>query len=160
MKARRVKFALAIAVIVTTLSYLVYAGVKETFVYYLTIEEMLARVPAIYNSKVRVSGEVVPGSIIRGADGNLSFAMSDGKNRVDVEYRGVVPDIFADNVEAIVEGRYTPQGVFKANVLLAKCPTKYESVEGLNPAESKGENDKGLDYKKPYNGSSRKEENI
>ncbi|MEM4658841.1 MAG: cytochrome c maturation protein CcmE [Candidatus Methanosuratincola sp.] len=159
MRVRRVKFIVAIAAIATALSYLVYAGVRETFVYYLTIEEMLARVPAIYDSKVRVSGEVVPGSINRDADGNLSFAMTDGKHKVNVEYRGVVPDIFADNVEAIVEGRYTPVGVFKANVLLAKCPTKYESVEGLKPG-GKGGGDKGLEYIKPYGSGSRKEESI
>lgn len=122
----KIKFILAIGVIATALTYLVYGGVRDTMVYYLTVGELKSRVPSIYKDKVRISGTVVPGSIRKGIDGSLEFKITDGKQAIDVQYRGIVPDIFRDNVEAVVEGLYTPQNVFQAKVLLAKCPTKYD----------------------------------
>ena len=132
----RIKFIIAIAVIVITLSYLVYGGVKEAKVYYLTVGELKERVPSVYKDKVRVSGTVVPGSIKKDLDGSLEFKITDGEKTIDVHYKGIIPDIFKDEVEAVVEGVYTPEDVFQANVLLAKCPTKYESLEGLEKGEN------------------------
>ncbi len=126
MRRGRVKFILGIGAIAISLTYLVYGGVRDTMVYYLTVGELKGRVPSVYKDKVRVSGTVVPGSIKKGIDGSLEFKITDGEQAIDVQYRGIVPDIFRDNVEAVVEGLYTPQNVFKAKVLLAKCPTKYD----------------------------------
>ncbi len=137
----KLKFIVAIVVIALAVSYLVYGGVKDTMVYYLTVKELKSRVPSIYGEKIRVSGKVVPGSIKHGADGALEFSIADGGGDIAVAYSGIVPDIFKDNVEAVVEGEYTPKNVFEADVLLAKCPTKYESTEALynKPAsENKG----------------------
>ncbi|MGB2691963.1 MAG: cytochrome c maturation protein CcmE [Thermodesulfobacteriota bacterium] len=39
--------------------------------------------------------------------------------------------MFADDVEAVVEGVYAKNDVFEADTLLAKCPTKYESTDSL-----------------------------
>lgn len=105
-------------------------------VYYLTVGELKGRVPSVYRDKVRVSGTVVPGSIKKGMDGSLEFKITDGKQAIDVQYSGIVPDIFRDNVEAVVEGLYTPQNVFKAKVLLAKCPTKYDPANPSNKGKS------------------------
>jgi cytochrome c-type biogenesis protein CcmE len=135
MSRGRVKFILGIGVIVITLTYLVYGGVRDTMVYYLTVGELKGRVPSVY--KVRVSGTVVPGSIKKGIDGSIEFRITDGKQAIDVQYRGIIPDIFRDNVEAVVEGLYTPENVFQAKVLLAKCPTKYDPT---NPSSKKGKN--------------------
>ncbi|MBI2486088.1 MAG: cytochrome c maturation protein CcmE [Deltaproteobacteria bacterium] len=136
MTRGRIKFILAIGVIALTLSYLVYGGVKEAKVYYLTVEELKERVPFVYKEKVRVSGKVVPGTIRKDIDGSLEFQITDGKQTIDVQYRGIIPDVFRDGVEAIVEGLYTPENVFNANVLLAKCPTKYESADSLKKGEN------------------------
>lgn len=138
----KLKFIIAIAVIALAVSYLVYGGVKETMVYYLTVKELKSRVPSVYGERVRVSGTVVPGSIRHGEDGSLEFSITDGGGDIDVAYSGVVPDIFKDDVEAVVEGEYTADNVFVADVLLAKCPTKYESTEALynSGPEGKGVN--------------------
>lgn len=127
----KIKFIVAIAVIALTVSYLVYGGVKDTMVYYLTVEELKAQVPEVYESRVRVSGTVVHGSIIKENDGSLEFQITDGTQTIDVQYEGIIPDIFADDVEAVVEGEYAKNDVFEADTLLAKCPTKYESTDSL-----------------------------
>ena len=127
----KLKFIIAILIIAGAISYLVFSGVKNTMVYYLTIDELQAKVPEVYGERVRVSGNVVPGSIIKENNSDIKFQITDGTNVVDVNYSGIIPDIFADDVEAVVEGNYTDQKVFVADVLLAKCPTKYESDEQL-----------------------------
>ena len=127
----KIKFIVAIIIIAGALSYLVFSGVKDTMVYYLTIDELQAKVPDVYGERVRVSGMVVPGTIIKDKNGNLEFEITDGSNQIYVKYSGIIPDIFADEVEAVVEGNYTQANIFDADVLLAKCPTKYESDEEL-----------------------------
>jgi cytochrome c-type biogenesis protein CcmE len=132
----RGKFIITIGIIAISITYLVLAGVKETMVYYLTIDELKQRVPAVYKEKVRVSGEVVTGSIINDTEGNLGFKITDGNHIINVEYKGIVPDVFRDGVEAVVEGLYKPDNTFKADILLAKCPTKYESTESLEKGKN------------------------
>ena len=127
----KLKFIVAILIIALTVGYLVYGGVKDTMVYYLTVQELKAQVPSVYDSRVRVSGTVVPGTIVKENDGSLEFQITDGSEIIDVEYEGIIPDIFADDVEAVVEGVYAKNDVFEADTLLAKCPTKYESTDSL-----------------------------
>lgn len=132
----KTKFVVAIAVIAVAIAYLVYGGVNDTMVYYLTVQELKDRVPSVYKEKVRVSGKVVPGSIRNEIDGSLEFTIADGEETMNVKYKGIVPDIFKDGVEAVVEGLYTPDNVFVASLLLAKCPTKYESTDSLRRPEN------------------------
>lgn len=134
----KLKFVIAIVVIGLTVSYLVYAGVKDTMVYYLTVEELKQRVPDVYDERVRVSGIVVPGTIERSTGEPLRFTIEEGSETVDITYEGIIPDIFADEVEAVVEGVYTEDGVFVADTLLAKCPTKYESTDSLYEGAPEG----------------------
>ncbi len=136
MSRGKIKFIIAIGAIAVALTYLVYGGVKDTMVYYLTVEELKGRIPSVYKEKVRVSGTVVPGSIRKELDGSLEFKIADGDQSIDVRYRGIIPDIFRDGVQAVVEGTYTPENVFQAKILLAKCPTKYESENPTNKKES------------------------
>lgn len=132
----KMKFVVAVVIIALTVGYLVYGGVKDTMVYYLTVQELKAQVPSVYGSRVRVSGTVVPGTIVKENDGSLEFQITDGAETIDVYYEGIIPDIFADDVEAVVEGKYAKNDVFQADTLLAKCPTKYESTDDLY--ENKG----------------------
>ena len=132
----KTKFIVAITVIAVAIAYLVYGGVNDTMIYYLTVQELKDKVPSVYQQKVRVSGKVVPGSIRNEIDGSLEFTIADGEETLDVKYKGIVPDIFKDDVEAVVEGLYTPDSVFVASLLLAKCPTKYESTDSLKRSEN------------------------
>jgi cytochrome c-type biogenesis protein CcmE len=135
LKGKR-KFIVAITVIAVAIAYLVYGGVNDTMIYYLTVQELKDKVPSVYQQKVRVSGKVVPGSIRNEIDGSLEFTIADGEETLDVKYKGIVPDIFKDDIEAVVEGLYTPDNVFVASLLLAKCPTKYESTDSLKRSEN------------------------
>ena len=116
--------------IVSLISWLIFAGVKDSMVYYITVDELLEDVPDIYGQKVRVSGTVVHGSIQNELSDSLRFTIEAGEGRLDVEYDGIIPDIFTDGVEAVVEGKLSSDNVFcGGSACLQKCPTKYESDE-------------------------------
>ena len=97
--------------------------------YYLTVDELLARGEAAYGEQTRVMGKVVDGSVEKARETNtIRFAMtSEGSMSVPVLYSGVVPDAFKPGADVVVEGSMTPNGTFTADSLLVKCPSKYEA---------------------------------
>ncbi len=124
------RFIIGATIIVAAVAYLVYTGIRETSVYYLTIDEFLAKREAVAGEGLRVAGRVGAKSI----DWNpatldlkfrlVNFEDSDG---VVVAYNGVLPDMFADGRDVIVEGTYAREGAFHARTLLTACPSKYEA---------------------------------
>jgi cytochrome c-type biogenesis protein CcmE len=121
-----------VAVVVT---YLVWTGIKDTMVYYLTPTELMAKVeqdPSFHLVGVKVSGRVVPGSYERGDEDFLHhFRVHDiefPEVAFPVVYRNVLPDSFTDETEVILEGRYGEDGVFHAKTLLTKCGSRYEAA--------------------------------
>lgn len=121
-----VKFVVSGAVVLLAIGYLVLTGLSTATVYYVTVSEFQAQ-GAADGRPVRVSGEVVPGSIVR-AGATVRFAVADGGGRLPVVYTGVVPDIFGENIQVVVEGRAGADGAFQATSVLAKCPSKFEAA--------------------------------
>jgi cytochrome c-type biogenesis protein CcmE len=48
--------------------------------------------------------------------------------RLEIVYYGVRPDLMRDEAQAIMTGKMGDDGVFYAEELLLKCPTKYEDA--------------------------------
>jgi len=129
---RHRRFIIGASIIVAAVAYLVYTGIRETSVYYLTIEEFLAKREAVAGEGLRVSGQVGDKSIDwNPATLDLKFRLVDAKSNdgVLVAYNGVLPDMFADGRDVIVEGTYARDGAFHARTLLTSCPSKYEAED-------------------------------
>jgi cytochrome c-type biogenesis protein CcmE len=93
--------------------------------YFYLPAEMAAKPPEPGRA-VRLGGMVEAGSLKTDADGvTLRFVVSDGKARVPVSFRGIVPDLFQENSGVVAEGRIGPDGTFVADNLLAKHDEKY-----------------------------------
>ena len=126
---RRMKLLIAGGSVLLGVCYLMVTALQTTTVYYLTVGELLERGTAAYGQPVRVAGDVLAGSVEREDAGlGVRFLVHDGSGQVPVYYRGgPVPDIFGDDVQVVVEGKYGADGTFVANTLLAKCPSKFET---------------------------------
>jgi cytochrome c-type biogenesis protein CcmE len=123
------KIAVAGSVIVASVAFLVVTAMGNTAVYYLTVGELKEKGASIYGQPVRVAGHVLPGSIKRDPTTlNVEFQAYDQSGAVPVVYKGVLPDIFADDIEVVVEGKLAENGMFTAGTLLAKCPSKFEAT--------------------------------
>lgn len=97
---------------------------SRSVVYYETPTEVAAHP----GEHVRISGTVVQGSIRKDiAAGMVVFDVTDGRTTVTVEYRGPAPDTLKDRAEAVAEGALASDGVFHAEKLFAKCPSKFQS---------------------------------
>jgi cytochrome c-type biogenesis protein CcmE len=116
-------FGLA-AVVAACLGYLIVSATGTTASYYATIPELRAHPTS---GSVRVLG-TVQDDVVR-TDGGLHvrFTAADGKQALPVDYRGALPDIFKPGVQVVVEGKMGDDGVFHANVLEAKCPSRFSS---------------------------------
>lgn len=121
-------FILAGIAILAAIAYLVFINTQASAVYYMTVTE-LHSCTTCTTQAVRVAGVVQAGSIIRDdAHQHISFVIDDGKATLPVTYSGVVPDIFRVGIQVVVEGKYSGQGAFQAQTLLAKCPSKFQSA--------------------------------
>ena len=129
-KRRRIplSFLLAGIAILGAVVYLVFANTQASAVYYMTVSE-LKHCTTCTTQSVRVAGIVQAGSVTRNdAQEQIAFTIVDGKQTLPVSYSGVVPDIFRPGIQVVVEGNYSGQGAFKAQTLLAKCPSKFQSA--------------------------------
>jgi cytochrome c-type biogenesis protein CcmE len=127
---RNRRFIIGAAIIVAAVAYLVYTGVRETSVYYLTIDEFLTRREAVAGEGLRVAGRVATKSVEwNPATLDLKFRLANfaENDGVAVAYNGILPDMFAEGRDVIVEGTYDHGGAFHARTLLTSCPSKYEA---------------------------------
>ncbi|MBI2288524.1 MAG: cytochrome c maturation protein CcmE [Chloroflexi bacterium] len=98
---KKKRFLIGGAIIFLAIGYLGYMGFQSSATYYYTVSELMGLENQAYDENLRVMGQVVPGSIERGALGKtLKFT--------------------------IVEGHFNSTGIFHANTVMAKCPSKYE----------------------------------
>jgi cytochrome c-type biogenesis protein CcmE len=126
---RRKRFLIVGLAVAIALGYLGFTAFQGASMYYLTVDELLARNDA-YGERVRVMGKVEDGSVVTDSETNtLHFDVtSGGDTSLPVVYSGVVPDAFKKNADVVVEGSLTRAGTFEADSLLVKCPSKYEAA--------------------------------
>lgn len=130
---RTLVFAGGTVLIVLSLAYLVYGGIQQGATYWVTVGELRQRAHAL-PSRVRLGGTVAAGTVRWDAEHrHLAFVITDGANTLPVRYSGVVPDIFAEGRQVVVEGGVARDGAFDATTLLAKCPTKYNPADPKSP---------------------------
>ncbi len=122
------KFGAIMAVIVGSLVWLAVGGVADTKTYYKTIPELQKMGKEAQDHKLRVGGDVQPGSILKNGM-ETSFVLHQGGTTLSVVYTGSdpLPDTFRDNAQALADGRLGRDGVFRANKIQAKCASKYEA---------------------------------
>ena len=154
MQASRAKFLIGGVLILAAVVYLIASSTTASAEYFLTIEELNARGAANIDRSVRVSGAVVGDTIEYDPNSlTLTFVVADvpGDNaeieaqgglaevlhqavmdptraRITVVYQGPKPDLLRNEAQAIMTGHLGEDGIFYADELLLKCPTKYEEA--------------------------------
>ena len=120
------KFGGATAVIFLLLGYLAYTGVQDSKSYYVTIKELHTMGNSAYAKRLRVAGNVQPGSIKR-VGTHVQFVLIEQDQTLSVDYTGTEapPDTFKDDSQALADGNFGHDGVFHAKGLQAKCASKY-----------------------------------
>lgn len=136
--SRYAKFGVAIVAILVSVGYLAYTGVQQNKSYYKTIKELKSMGDGAYSARLRVAGNVEPGSIHRSGT-HVDFDLAENDQILHVAYAGTEPppDTFKDNAQAMASGRYGRDGVFHASEIQAKCASKYAPAQpGAAPANA------------------------
>ena len=106
------------------------SSISETGLTWISTSELAAQTTSdstFARHKWKVGAKVVPGTIVRGANGrDISFIATDGEKQLKVIYDQTPPDTFSDSADVILTGRLLPDGTFKASELLAKCASRFE----------------------------------
>ena len=130
MKRKNQRLVLVGAAIAAVLIAVLLAmwGLREKASYFYTPADVAAG-KASTGEAMRLGGMVEKGSVQRDRDGvTVRFVVTDGKARLPVEYRGIVPDLFREGSGVVAEGRLE-QNRFVADTILAKHDERYMPPE-------------------------------
>jgi len=129
--SKYLKFGAVTVLILISLGYLAYTGVQDSKSYYVTIKELNGMGSSAYSKRLRVAGNVVPGSIKRSGT-RVEFLLKEDDLTLPVSYTGTEapPDTFKDDSQALADGSFGRDGVFHAKGLQAKCASKYAPKPG------------------------------
>jgi cytochrome c-type biogenesis protein CcmE len=157
----RAKFIIGGLLIVAAVVYLIVSSTQAAAQYYLTIDEMLTKGDEVYGRAIKLAGAVDGESVTYDTDTlTLEFSMANvpadldeieaggglakvlydalrdpNASRLQVVYVGPKPDLLRHEAQAIVTGNMGDDGVFYADELLLKCPTRYEEEVPLQSLE-------------------------
>ncbi|MEO0283803.1 MAG: cytochrome c maturation protein CcmE [candidate division WOR-3 bacterium] len=130
MKNKKIKIGIITFLFFLGTLYLIFTGLKKTWVYYYTVEEFFQKNPYVDGKTIRLQGKVVPGTVNK--KGNIvEFEIGNNENKIKVIYKGTAPDmLFQPEAQVVVEGvYYKADNLFKAHFLLTQCPSKYQAEE-------------------------------
>lgn len=162
VKGGQLKFLIGGALIIAAIILLIVTNTKAGAQYFLTVDELKERESEMVGKDIRISGAVLGESISFDSDnlilnfevvhvpgdnkeiealGGLAVVlhnavMDTSLNRLPVIYEGVMPDLLRDEAQAIMTGYLDENGLFHAEELLLKCPTKYEEAVPEQSIES------------------------
>ena len=136
-KTRRLTMiSLALAVFGTAVGVSLYA-LRGSIVFFYGPTEYAAKAPQP-GTRLRIGGLVEAGSFQRRGDQTVLFAVTDTKHDVKVTYTGLLPDLFREGQGAVVEGTVEPDGMFKADSVLAKHDERYMPKEVADTLKKQG----------------------
>ena len=152
--ASRWKFIGGGLLIAAAVVYLIFSSTQANAQYFLTVDELATKGQSIIGTNVRISGAVIGDSIqydpqtltltftianVPGdnkeieAQGGLAAVLhaaviDPNRTQLKVVYNGPKPDLLRGEAQAIMTGHVGEDGIFYADELLLKCPTKYEEA--------------------------------
>jgi cytochrome c-type biogenesis protein CcmE len=107
---------------------MVFGGLRNNVVFFLTPQELLAKGTEGVNVPVRLGGQVKPGTRQWNPETlDLRFIVTDGAREVHVQSKGAPPQMFRDGMGVVVEGRYGQDSVFHATNLMVKHSNEYKA---------------------------------
>jgi cytochrome c-type biogenesis protein CcmE len=132
------RFLIGGIIILAALSYMIYGGMQEAIVYFVTPSELKANERSSADKFLRMGGMVVKGSLHKDLNTlTYRFDLTDGTATFPVFFKGVPPDLFTEGKGAVVEGRIGANGVFQATTIMAKHAEDYSPhADGKPPSKS------------------------
>ncbi len=123
----RAVFITSVLLTLILVIFLIFKSLEEDIVYFISPTE-IKNLSTLDKSKIRVGGMVKKNSIIVDND-NINFVITDFKNEISVSFKGLVPNLFAEEKGVVAEGYLKDRSFLKADKILAKHDENYMPPE-------------------------------
>lgn len=124
---KSLKYIIGGVVLLGVIAFVMFNSFQSNTVYYYTLPELFAQQAQLNGRTVRVSAPLDKTSIQNDQKNLvLTFNLVEGDKVLPVVYRGVAPDTMSTGETVVAEGKLDGNGVFQADSILVKCPSKYE----------------------------------
>ena len=124
------KYVVGGLVIIAALAGFALSSFQSNMIFYYTVPEFTAQRAQLDGQVIRINGPLDQSSVNYDQKTlTLHFDLKDGSTVVPVVYHGVVPDTMTSGESVVAEGQVDAQGIFQANSILVKCPSKYQKQE-------------------------------
>jgi cytochrome c-type biogenesis protein CcmE len=150
----RTKFIIGGLIILAAVVYLIISATQASAEYFMTVDELKAKGASMVDKNIRLSGAVIGDTIsyepqslslkftiahVTGDNNEVAIegglatvlhqaVIDPNRSRLQVVYIGPKPDLMRNEAQAIMTGHLGADGIFYADELLLKCPTKYEQA--------------------------------
>ena len=128
--------AAALAVVGAAAGLSLYA-LSDSIVFFLSPSEVLQKSVAP-GARLRIGGMVKTGSLVKSADQNVAFVLTDGAHDLKVAYQGLLPDLFREGQGVVAEGVLDGPGQMRAETILAKHDERYMPREVADALKKSG----------------------
>jgi cytochrome c-type biogenesis protein CcmE len=133
-KRRRLYFVLLGLLGLGAGAALVLTAFQDNIVFFFSPTDVVSK--PVCEQRCRIGGLVAAGSVQKDGQ-NVSFAITDTAETVNVKYVGILPDLFREGQGVVAEGRMT-NGVFMASDVLAKHDENYMPPEVAEALKKSG----------------------
>ena len=136
-KAQRSIAIFSIILVFTITTFLVLNALKDNIVFFYSPTETIENFKYQENqNKIRIGGLVVKNSLYQN-NSIIKFEVTDQKNKVNVTYKGILPDLFREGQGVVIEG-YFKKGSLQATEILAKHDENYMPKEVADILKKEG----------------------
>jgi len=128
--------ALSLAVVGAAAGLALYA-LSDSIVFFYSPTEVAQKAVAA-GARMRIGGMVKTGSVVKSADQNVAFVLTDGAHDLKVAYQGFLPDLFREGQGVVAEGVLAAPGQIRADTILAKHDERYMPREVVDALKKQG----------------------
>lgn len=136
-KQRRLLMIGLAGIVLAVALALVLVALSDRIVFFNSPSDIVAEPPAT-DQRIRLGGLVTVGSLVTIGDGVFEFSVTDTAETIRVTYQGLLPDLFSEGQGVITEGTLGSDGVFLADVVLAKHDEAYIPAEVTEALREQG----------------------
>ena len=128
--------ALSLAVVGAAAGLSLYV-LSDSIVFFLSPSEVVQKAVQP-GARLRIGGLVKTGSLVKSADQNVAFVLTDGAHDLEVTYQGLLPDLFREGQGVVAEGVLESPSQMRAETILAKHDERYMPREVVDALKKQG----------------------
>ena len=137
LRYQRLLIILVSLLMIIVAVFLILFNTRENISYFYTPSEVDFSKINI-NQKMRLGGYVEVDSFTKLSSSSFKFKITDEKKSINVNYIGILPDLFREGQGAVIEGYFQNKEMFNATTVFAKHYENYMPSSIKSKLENSG----------------------